>query len=910
MRDRDVPSYDPAREREQKMIEDPQARSAHPPSSSRREKPPRLNNRLVPTTAPSSATASVTSDGPPARHRDYIPSEDVEYSHRRGVDRERERDLDRSRGHDELNRHAKSQPMIPVDSVPSYSRSRPGRDYDLERMQPPVDHERLSMALDPAEQLSRRSRVPLPPQEMSFRDTVTARPGPPTHDVDYHNREPPRQSFAPPTHSPPRNQFPRSGPPIQSVNGMPPTGPRQQQLDVFSTSRLARPLPSGSAGPDYPGDRSRSARQQRDRGPSYVQRPGPPPIDTRIDVDRDEPMSSSRYPPSPPMRSAESASRGMYADRENANAEAPKAPRAMKHPSTSPTASYGPLPPVGRSRERSPPFSAPPGGDSRDGRRDYDPRPDGGVAWRGDRSGPGQHLPPPVERGFPPRRGDTRGGRPLVFASRPVPVSGTNNIPIGLKRPFDGNAPPPHEPPLVPPMNRYNQNPGPIPPPVLVPNAGYDSRDFPPGKAIYERPPPNVPMVEGYRNRFEGPEPTRRPEDPFPPQPYERRQVPPAPAPAPAPAPPSGPPSAPPADENKPRREARKSRFDKPAELAPRAWVPREPSPSSDVAVHAANVEKEGKAPTPPPVSREPSATSPTWDLPDRPPPSSRFSVDESKSDARSVSSRSGPVTDENRPKELLDRFSTPPVRTGDGGPPNNGPRQSHALPPNPTTHHRETHTFPQDSAPGWSDARRGYEDGRPRSRWGEPRRDGPVNQHSVLEPSASRMVVDEPPVHSRPEEYSETRTSKPIRIRRPPMGSGPDVTAQTRVASTASMDSYIPSEQAAPAIYEREGYDLAKRIERPPGPRRGGSLLDRLSLDDGPPPPVITANNTPQQPSLRDRVQLVPAKRDREDMMGDYYDTSFDGDDGGIDSLSKRQRQKGVKPRRGRRRGGPGGMP
>ena len=37
-------------------------------------------------------------------------------------------------------------------------------------------------------------------------------------------------------------------------------------------------------------------------------------------------------------------------------------------------------------------------------------------------------------------------------------------------------------------MNRYNQNPGLIPPPVLVPNnAGYDSRDFPPGKAIYER---------------------------------------------------------------------------------------------------------------------------------------------------------------------------------------------------------------------------------------------------------------------------------------------------------------------------------------------------------------------------------------------------------------------------------------
>lgn len=347
-----------------------------------------------------------------------------------------------------------------------------------------------------------------------------------------------------------------------------------------------------------------------------------------------------------------------------------------------------------------------------------------------------------------------------------------------------------------------------------------------------------------------------------------------------------------------------KSRFDKPAELPSRTWVPREPSPSSDMAVHATNVEKEGKAPTPPPVSREPSATSPTRDLPDRPPPSSRFSVEESKSDARSVSSRSGPVTEaEIRPKELLERFSTPPVRTGDGGPPNNGPRQSHALPPNPTTHHhRETHTFPQDSAPGRSDARRGYEDGRPRSRWGEPKRDG---QQSAPETSASRMIVDELPAHSRPDEYTETRTSKPIRIRRPPMGSGPDVTVQTRVASTASMDSYIPSETAAPATYEREGYDLAKRIERPPGPRRGGSLLDRLTLDDGPHPPVITASNTPPQPSLRDRVQLVPAKRDREDMMGDYYDASFDGDDGGMDSLSKRQRQKGMKPRRGRRRGG-----
>ncbi|KAJ3982135.1 hypothetical protein F5890DRAFT_419643 [Lentinula detonsa] len=78
---------------------------------------------------------------------------------------------------------------------------------------------------------------------------------------------------------------------------------------------------------------------------------------------------------------------------------------------------------------------------------------------------------------------------------------------------------------------------------------------------------------------------------------------------------------------------------------------------------------------------------------------------------------------------------------------------------------------------------------------------------------------------------------------------------------------------------------------ERPPVSRRGGSLLDRLSIsvDEHVPP-------------LRDRVQ-IPAKRDRDELMrdGGSYSVDIDMDDGVV---GKKPRRRSGKPRRGRGRG------
>jgi hypothetical protein len=56
--------------------------------------------------------------------------------------------------------------------------------------------------------------------------------------------------------------------------------------------------------------------------------------------------------------------------------------------------------------------------------------------------------------------------------------------------------------------------------------------------------------------------------------------------------------------------------------------------------------------------------------------------------------------------------------------------------------------------------------------------------------------------------------------------------------------------------------------------------------------------------PSLRDRVQIIPSKRDREEMAGNDTGGDIDMDDGGPDdSASKKQRRR-LKVKRGRRSG------
>jgi hypothetical protein len=84
---------------------------------------------------------------------------------------------------------------------------------------------------------------------------------------------------------------------------------------------------------------------------------------------------------------------------------------------------------------------------------------------------------------------------------------------------------------------------------------------------------------------------------------------------------------------------------------------------------------------------------------------------------------------------------------------------------------------------------------------------------------------------------------------------------------------------------------------QRPTPSRRGGSLLDRLSLDDG--------SSGMSLPSLRDRVQVIPSKRDREEMVGnDAVGGDIDVDEGGPDDSASRKPRRRMKMKRGRRSG------
>lgn len=146
----------------------------------------------------------------------------------------------------------------------------------------------------------------------------------------------------------------------------------------------------------------------------------------------------------------------------------------------------------------------------------------------------------------------------------------------------------------------------------------------------------------------------------------------------------------------------------------------------------------------------------------------------------------------------------------------------------------------------------------------------------------------------------SAPRTSKPVRIRRP--------SSQALLPNQPddfSMQSEGPSEHwrsdNGPGEERREDMEMGSQApnhqQRPTPSRRGGSLLDRLSLDDnGPPLPAIVP-----QPSLRDRVQ-VPSKRDRDELAGGELAGDGDMDDGtGGDPASKKLKRR-MKSKRGRR--------
>jgi len=142
------------------------------------------------------------------------------------------------------------------------------------------------------------------------------------------------------------------------------------------------------------------------------------------------------------------------------------------------------------------------------------------------------------------------------------------------------------------------------------------------------------------------------------------------------------------------------------------------------------------------------------------------------------------------------------------------------------------------------------------------------------------------------------SRSSKPVRIRRPgsqSVQSHPDgfpmrpKVPTERWVSNGDRGDERGRDGPAPRPHNHH--------QRPVPSRRGASLLDRLSLDNG------AGTSGMSSPSLRDRVQTIPSKRDRDEMAGnDGGDIDFD-DPGLDDSASKKPRRR-LKAKRGRRSG------
>ncbi|KAL6301472.1 hypothetical protein BKA93DRAFT_464663 [Sparassis latifolia] len=161
-------------------------------------------------------------------------------------------------------------------------------------------------------------------------------------------------------------------------------------------------------------------------------------------------------------------------------------------------------------------------------------------------------------------------------------------------------------------------------------------------------------------------------------------------------------------------------------------------------------------------------------------------------------------------------------------------------------------------------------------------------------------------------------RTSKPVRIRRPP-----PMSAQTLQESfTPPIPMALRDPPPSNIREDKRGGDMIEPLpERStrPSARRGGSLLDRLSMDH--PSPGLS---DVMSPSLRERVETLPNKPDDNmggvppDVLDFDYETNGGGSGGGDGSgngngggeyayrgMARGGKRRGMKPKRGGRRGG-----
>lgn len=353
----------------------------------------------------------------------------------------------------------------------------------------------------------------------------------------------------------------------------------------------------------------------------------------------------------------------------------------------------------------------------------------------------------------------------------------------------------------------------------------------------------------------------------------------------------------------------------------PRTWIPREQSPARElVAGNSFNGDGDYRAATPPPLSREPSLSSPTWEGSgsySQPQTRSANRYEEVRQSQRPAETpRGGPMHMDSRPRHVLegpvgaerDRFESESHAYRSGGLGSRlgerfDDRFSNDVQPTPSPSSQPRNPIPHRDRKSFSPEirRQSRPDDRPHSEhlpeerirgaWGEQTREVPSHAPD-LHPGRNRMFDEQRTVLDTPDQESlNIRQSKPIRIRRPP----PQDDHRTQFTQNIPVSDYQQRDRT-------DDLGESLQVSRPPAARRTGSLLDRLGLERG---GELLAPDVPS-PSLRDRVQ-IPSKREREEMMNESFpmDVPFDDESGAGDPASKRRRRSG-KPRRGGRRGGP----
>lgn len=650
-------------------------------------------------------------------------------------------------------------------------------------------------------------------------------------------------------------------------------------------------------------DRDRR-NDRRLSGTAYVQAQSEVVMD--VDVN-DHPSTSSRIPPSPSKNPEAQAGlrvgAGMYADRESGVGDVlPRGPRAMA--SKPPVqVSDGEFPPPSTLSSPTTPYVYGPNAGGR--RRDHSPSPqqsgymdergagydssrhEGSSGWRDERHNNGYSM---QERSHGHARREPR-GRPSEFSRQNLPkLSGTNSVPIGNRK--GGLRTPPGG---QPPVNRFTSN---LNPPPGISNANMEPLRNPrvrgappPEKESYERPPYYAKsQVDTYipgRSESVGPYQRRRDGSPVV---FDQRQRQVSSVESPI---------IRARQESQHVDEKQPNWFDHTItqdSAAPRIWIPRQPSPPHDITVGRPSLTgaSDYRDATPPPISREPSQMSPTWESPNHG-RASRY-PNEDRPQRRLANSRDVPVnTDVRQRQQTNERMGHPEPevhqpgslegRLGDRYDSQDtfveAVRQPHALPPNPTLH--------PDHHPITSELRRkSFLDRKGSSKqeifqtgWAD------ATSHSLSSDVHDTFDDQGPPAR----DMRNPRPPKSFRPRRLPS-----------INMSLQDDSISMDVDAAGFPPEHSQYSQ----QHPGISRRGGSLLDRLSLDHSDDNKSI---GMPYSSSLRDRVQ-VPSKRDRDEMMGGRYqpENPFGGDDGSFGdttALKKPRRRNPNKFRRGAKRGG-----